>query len=79
MITVNVHDAKTQLSKLLARVERGEEITIARAGKPVARLVASRPSKPRAPGRFKGRFEVSASFFEPLPEELLRAFQGERP
>ena len=77
MTTVNVHEAKSQLSKLLARVERGEEVTIARAGKPVARLVASRPSVPRSPGRLKGRFKVPASFFEPLPEELLRAFEGE--
>lgn len=77
MTTVNVHEAKSQLSKLLLRVERGEEITIARAGRPVARLVASRPAAPRAPGRLKGRFKVGASFFEPLPEELLRAFEGE--
>jgi len=77
MITVNVHQAKTQLSKLLAQVERGEEVTIARAGTPVARLVPSRASAARAPGKLKGRFRLGRAFFEPLPEDLLRSFETE--
>jgi prevent-host-death family protein len=76
MVTVNVHEAKTRLSELLAKVEGGEEVTIARAGKPVARLVASRAAGPRTPGRLKGRFRVTAAFFEPLPDELAAGFEG---
>ncbi len=78
MTLVNVREAKSQLSKLLRRVELGEEVTITRAGRPVARLVPFRPSAPRSPGHLKGRFTVEASFPEPLPEKLLRDFEGER-
>lgn len=69
---VNVHEAKTQLSRLLEQVEAGEEIIIARAGKPVARLVplANRPL--RQPGRLKGKIHVPDSFFDPMTEEELR-------
>ena len=72
---VNVHDAKTQLSRLLARVEAGEEITIARAGRPFARLVplaTEGPRAPRVPGRFKGMFGplTEAEALAPLPPEL---------
>jgi prevent-host-death family protein len=72
---VNVHEAKTQLSRLLARVEAGEEITIARAGYPLARLVAlaaSVPHGPRVPGRFKGMFGplTEEEAMAPLPPEL---------
>jgi prevent-host-death family protein len=71
---VNVHEAKTQLSRLLARVEAGEEITIARAGHPLARLVALAPPAPRGPrvpGRFKGMFGplTVAEAMAPLPPE----------
>jgi prevent-host-death family protein len=70
---VNVHEAKTQLSRLLARVEAGEEITIARAGHPFARLVplAAAPLAPRVPGRFKGLFGPLSSedALAPLPPE----------
>jgi len=69
--TVNVHEAKTHLSRLLERVEAGEEIIIARSGQPCARLVplADNPSA-RQPGRLRG--QVSPAFFDPLPEaELL--------
>jgi prevent-host-death family protein len=74
---VNVHDAKTHFSKLLARVERGQEIVIARAGKPVARLVPS-ASEPMAPifGADRGTFTVPDDFDSPLPEEILSAFEG---
>jgi prevent-host-death family protein len=74
-ITVNVHEAKTQLSKLLARVQAGEEIIIAKAGKPQARLVPIRDSRERKPGIAKGA--VTDAFFEPLPEEEL-AVWGEK-
>ena len=75
---VNVHDAKSQLSKLLERAHAGEEITIAKAGKPYARLVplADAESTPRPSGLIKGRLEDS--FFEPLPsEELARWYSQE--
>lgn len=67
---VNVHVAKTQLSRLLARVEAGEEITIARAGQPFARLVPLAPRVPRVPGRFKGMFALTdEEAMAPLPTE----------
>jgi prevent-host-death family protein len=72
---VNVHDAKTRLSQLLLRVESGEEIVIARAGKPVARLVpVRRAARRRQPGRFIGQGRIADDFNAPLPPELLAAF-----
>lgn len=77
MSTVNVHEAKTHLSRLLVRVEAGEEIVIARSGKPVARLVAHRGARPvRRFGALKGRLTVDDSFFDPLPESELAAWEG---
>ncbi|MDE2767441.1 MAG: type II toxin-antitoxin system Phd/YefM family antitoxin [Chloroflexota bacterium] len=76
MPTVNVHEAKTHLSRLLAQVEAGEEVTIARNGKPVARLVACKPRGKRRPGMFKGKIRIDDSFFDPLPEEELRLWEG---
>jgi prevent-host-death family protein len=73
MPTVNVTHAKTHLSKLLERVVAGEEVVIARAGRPVARLVPIDPKEPRRPGLAKGR--VTDAFFEPLPAEELDAWQ----
>lgn len=73
----NVHAAKTQLSALLERVERGEEIVVARAGRPVARLVPFTSGKARQPGLFRGRLRVPDSFFEPLPADELRGWEGE--
>jgi prevent-host-death family protein len=76
---VNIHDAKTHLSKLLERVQRGEEIVIGKAGKPVAKLVPYRePSGPRRPGGWKGQVRISPDFDE-LPPELEAAFRGELP
>jgi prevent-host-death family protein len=73
---VNVHEAKTRFSKLLKQVELGEEITIARAGKPVARLVpvTERPAR-RKPGMFKGRIFISDNFDDPLPPEIQKHFE----
>jgi prevent-host-death family protein len=73
--TVNVHEAKTHLSRLLERVERGEEIVIARAGKPVARLVPIEPSPGKRPiGRDKGKIWMSDDFDEPLPWQVFPGF-----
>lgn len=73
---VNVHDAKTNLSKLLKRVSEGQEIVIARAGKPVARLVAyqEKQSK-RMPGSARGRFVMAPDFNDPLPLEVMAEFE----
>ncbi len=71
MTTVNVHEAKSQLSRLLAQVEAGEEVTIARNGKPVARLVSCQPKPKRQPDTMKGLISIDERFFEPLPEEEL--------
>lgn len=75
-VQVNIHEAKTHLSKLLDRVKEGEEIIIAKAGKPIARLVpmVERPSR-RVPGRAKGRVTIAPDFDAPLPEPILEAFE----
>ena len=67
---VNIYDAKTQLSRLVERAAAGEEILIARAGKPMARLVPVDPHEPRRPGLLKG-LTVPDALFEPLPDEEL--------
>lgn len=70
------HEVKTQLPRLLQRVERGEEIVIGRAGKPVARLVPYHSQHgPRTPGGWEGRLTIAEDFDE-LPEELSAAFRG---
>ncbi len=75
--TVDVHEAKTHLSRLLVRVEAGEEIVIARSGRPVARLVAYRGARPvRRFGALKDHLTVDDSFFDPLPESELAAWEG---
>ena len=76
MVTVNVHEAKTNLSRLLAQVEAGEDVVIARNGKPVARLVRCAGPARRKPGSMEGQFTVPDSFFDPLPEEELAAWEG---
>ena len=76
MTTVNVHEAKTNLSRLLAQVEAGEEVIIARNGKPVARLVRCTPRGKRQFGSMKGLIKLDDSFFDPLPEEELAAWEG---
>lgn len=75
---VNVHEAKTHLSKLLERVERGEEIVIARAGKPVAKLVPiDDPGWKRPLGRDKGKIWMSEDFDDPLPWQVFPGFPYE--
>ena len=75
---VNTHEAKTHLSSLLDRALRGEEIIIARAGKPLVRLApVTQPQKPRELGWAKGQITIDPSFFDPLPDDLLRLFEGE--
>ena len=76
MTTVNVHEAKTNLSQLLVRVEAGEEVVIARNGKPVARLVSCKPRGKPQFGAMKGQIEIDDNFFDPLPEEELRLWEG---
>ena len=74
--TYNVHDAKTHFSRLLQRVLGGEEIVIAKAGKPVARIVPVRPVTQRRPDRYRDRIWIADDFDAPLPDELLDAFEG---
>jgi prevent-host-death family protein len=76
---VNIHEAKTGLSKLVERAEAGEEIVIARAGTPVAKLVALRPGRARRRlGLLDGKFTIPDDFNRPLPESVLRVFEGPR-
>ncbi len=74
--TINLYEAKTQLSALVEEAAAGTEIIIAKAGKPRARLVPVRPSL-RRPGRAKGKVWIAADFDAPLPDELIRAFAGD--
>lgn len=77
MTIVTVHAAKTQLSRLLERVENGEEIVIARRDQPVARLVRVKAHAPaRKFGAMKGRARTSAAFFEPLPAGELEGWEA---
>ena len=73
---VNVHEAKIHLSRLLAQVEAGEEVVIARNGKPVAQLVRCKPPARRQPDVLKGKIVIPDSFFDPLPEEELSYWEG---
>ena len=76
MLTVNVHQAKTQLSRLLVRVEAGEDVVIARRGEPVARLIGCKPRRKRQADILRGKITIPDSFFNPLPEEELEAWEG---
>lgn len=73
---VNIHEAKTHFSMLLQQVGKGDEIIIANAGKPVARLIpfSERPSK-RVPGTAKGKVRISKDFDAPLPKSLQKLFE----
>jgi prevent-host-death family protein len=77
MSTVNIHAAKTNLSKLVDQAAAGDEIVIARAGKPVARLVALAPEQPRRRlGILEGKFTIPDNFDDPLPDDILDLFEG---
>jgi prevent-host-death family protein len=77
MRMVNIHTAKTHLSRLVSEVAAGEEIVIAKAGKPVARLLPFEPRRePRQPGLMKGQIWIADDFDDPLPEEIMAAFRG---
>ena len=75
-LTVNIHEAKTNLSKLLARVGIGEEVIIAKSGKPIARLVpiVEKPRR-RVPGSAAGKVIIAPDFDAPLPEDILESFE----
>jgi prevent-host-death family protein len=75
---INVHEAKTNFSKLLQRVALGEEITIAKAGVPVAKLVPVRAAEGKRPlGFYRGQIWMAEDFDGPLPDDILAAFYGE--
>lgn len=79
METKNIHEAKTHLSRLVERAANGEEIIIAKAGKPMAKLVPyHEEKKPRKPGCWKGKVWIADDFDE-LPEDIMAAFRGENP
>ncbi len=77
MAQINIHEAKTNLSRLVEEVARGAEIIIAKSGKPVARLVPIKRAKTiRKPGFLKGRIKIAGDFDAPLQKELLDEFEG---
>lgn len=76
----NVHEAKTHFSRLLQKVAAGEEVTIARDGVPVARLVPVEAAKtPRKLGMYRGKIRMADDFDAPLPPDILAGFHGEEP
>ena len=79
MILVNIHEAKTHLSRYVERVEAGEVVVLCRRNQPVAEIRAHRrmPAEPRPFGLAEGTFSVPRSFFEPLPDDEIAAFEGE--
>jgi prevent-host-death family protein len=77
MISVNVHEAKTHLSRLLERVAAGEEILISKAGKPMAKLIPiSKPKANRVSGLDKGLLQIPDDFDAPLPDDVLELFES---
>jgi prevent-host-death family protein len=73
-VIVNMHEAKTELSRLVAQALAGEEVIIARAGMPVVRLTPLRQE--RIPGSAKGAVKIAPTFDDPLPDDVLSAFEG---
>jgi prevent-host-death family protein len=74
---VNVYEAKTHLSRLLDEAAGGEEIVIARNGRPIAKLTAiERAREPRKPGGLEGKIWISDDFDDPLPDDIQAAFEG---
>ena len=81
MIRLNIHEAKTHLSKYLAKVKRGETILLCKRNVPIAEIrpIKAENHQPRPIGLDKGRLTVPKSFFDPLPDWLLDAFEGKQP
>lgn len=81
MVTLNVHEAKTHLSRYLSRLIDGEKIILCKRNVPIAEIVPLKRARtePRPIGLAKGRFAVPPEFFEPLPDEMLDAFEGKLP
>ena len=79
MLVINIHEAKTHLSRLVERAAKGEEIIIGKAGKPMAKLVPCRSAlESREPGYWRGRVRIAPDFDE-LPEDIAAAFRGTTP
>jgi len=79
MRTVNIHEAKTHLSRLLEEASQGEEVIIAKAGKPIARLVSMKKARKRRKlGVLAGQFTVPPDFDAPLPDEVIASFEGKK-
>jgi prevent-host-death family protein len=77
VLEVNIHEAKTHLSRLLNRVLAGEEIVIAKAGVPIARIVPIKHKlKKRVPGNCSGKIWIAEDFDGPLPEDIIQSFEG---
>ncbi len=77
MATFNIHEAKTHFSKLVDTVMQGEEIVVAKAGKPAVKLVPISPRKPELRfGVLKGKIKIADDFDTPLPDDVLAGFQG---
>lgn len=75
---VNIHDAKTHFSKFIKQVLNGDEVIIARDGKPLVRLVPyTEEPQIRRGGQFKGLIQISDDFDSPLPEDILKQFYGD--
>ncbi len=75
--TINLYEAKTHLSQLVERAAAGEEIIIAKAGRPKARLVPiQKTQRRRKPGLWKGRVWIADDFDDPLPDDILAGFEG---
>lgn len=77
MQTINIHQAKTQFSKLVDAVMHGEEVVIAKAGKPAARLVPFTKTETRQFGVLKGKIKIANDFDAPLPDNILADFEGQ--
>jgi len=79
MIKLNIHEAKTHLSRYLKRLEAGETILLCKHNVPIAEIrpLPRQRNTPRPLGTAKGKIKVPPEFFEPLPEEILRAFAGQ--
>ncbi len=77
MRQIDIHDAQTHLSQLVDEAAGGEEIVIAKKGKPIARLVALAPTRqPRVVGMLQGKIWIADDFDDPLPDEILAEFEG---